>query len=58
MKQKVKVTINGQTTEGSFSIRNLDHFDVQKNTRAHVFKPKKGKGSFKRNKKVDNETNE
>ena len=29
------------------------HFEVQKNTRAAVFKPKKGKGSFKRNKKVE-----
>ncbi len=31
------------------------HFEVQKTTRANVFKPKKGKGSFKRNKKVEEE---
>ena len=29
------------------------HFEVQKNTKAGVYKPKKGKGSFRRNKKVD-----
>lgn len=29
------------------------HFEVQKNARANVFKSKKGKGSFKRIKKVD-----
>ena len=28
------------------------HFETQLKTRAHVYKPKKGKGSFKRNKKV------
>lgn len=32
-------------------LRNELHFEVQKKTRAHVFKPKKGKGSFRRNKK-------
>ena len=32
---------------------NKMHFAVQKTTRAQVFKPKKGKGSFKRNKKVN-----
>jgi len=31
------------------------HFEVQKNTRGTVFKPKKGKGSFRRNKKVTEE---
>lgn len=31
---------------------NKMHFAVQKNTRAQVFKPTKGKGSFKRNKMV------
>ncbi len=32
---------------------NKMHFEIQKNTRAAVFKPRKGKGSFKRNKKGD-----
>ena len=35
---------------------NKMHFEVQKNTRAAVYKAKKGKGSFKRNKKVDAES--
>ena len=34
---------------------NKMHFEVQKNIRAVTFKPKKGKGSFKRRKKVDYE---
>ena len=29
------------------------HLEIQKNNRAEVFKPKKGKGSFKRVKKVE-----
>ena len=29
---------------------NKIHFEAQLKNRAHVFKPKKGKGSFKRNK--------
>ena len=33
------------------------HFVIQKNTKAAVYKPKKGKGSFKRNKKVDETDN-
>ena len=32
---------------------NKMHFEVQKATRAIIYKPKKGKGSYKRNKKVD-----
>lgn len=31
------------------------HFEVQKTTRATIYKPKKGKGSFKRNKRVNEE---
>ena len=36
-------------------VRNEFHFNVQKTTRAHIYKPKKGKGSFKRNKRVEEE---
>lgn len=36
--------------------RNEMHFEVQRKTRANVFKPKKGKGSFKRVKRVDFES--
>lgn len=43
----IKIKIN-QT-----ELPNTMHFEVQKNTRAHVFTPKKGKGSFKRNKRVE-----
>lgn len=32
---------------------NKMHLHVQQTTRAHIFRPKKGKGSFKRNKKVN-----
>lgn len=46
-KVTIKVKIN-QT-----KLPNKIHFDVQKTTRAHIYKPKKGKGSFKRNKKVE-----
>ena len=31
---------------------NKMHFEVQRTTRAHIEKPKKGKGSFKRVKRV------
>ena len=34
---------------------NKMHFEVQKTTRANIYRPKKGKGSFKRNKKVEEE---
>ncbi len=34
---------------------NKRHFEVQKTTRATIYKPKKGKGSFRRNKKVGEE---
>ena len=32
---------------------NKINFEVQRTTRMNIFKPKKGKGSFKRNKKVN-----
>lgn len=34
-------------------VPNKMHFEVQKTTRSHIFKPKKGKGSFKRSKKAE-----
>lgn len=46
-KQVVKVSVNPT------KLPNKLHFEVQKKTRAVVFKPKKGKGSFKRKKRVD-----
>lgn len=55
MKRKIKVTdkITGKVIEHETEVRNLDHFNVQLHTRAQVFTPKKGKGSYKRNKKVE-----
>lgn len=35
---------------------NKMHFEVQKTTRASIYKPKKGKGSYKRNKRVERES--
>lgn len=55
MKKKIKITLNGKTIQGEVELRNLDHFEVQKTTRAQLFTPKKGKGSFKRNKKIEQE---
>ena len=46
--EKIKFTIKPDTIA-----RNELHFNIQIKTRANVFKPKKGKGSFKRNKRVD-----
>lgn len=46
-KEVIKVKVD-QT-----KLPNKMHLEVQKNTRANVFKPKKGKGSFKRVKKVE-----
>ena len=40
MKRKIKVTLNGKTTQGEVEIRNLDNFKVQLNTKAGVFKDK------------------
>ena len=51
MKKKITIKIKPE----DLNLRNEMHFEVQKRSRAHVFKPKKGKGSFKRNKKVDEE---
>lgn len=48
MKEKETIHIKVDQTK----LPNKLHFEVQKNTRGAVFKPKKGKGSFKRNKKV------
>jgi len=46
-KEVIKVKVN-QT-----QLPNKMHFETQLKTRAQVFKAKKGKGSFKRNKRVE-----
>lgn len=49
---KIKIKdFNGKTEIKEVSVRNEMHFEVQQRTRSSVFQPKKGKGSFKRNKK-------
>lgn len=50
MKRKIKIidNVSGKVIEGEKEVRNEMHFDVQRKTRAHVFKAKKGKGSFRR----------
>lgn len=40
MKRKVKITLNGKTSEHEYNVRNLDHFEVQKNTRMNIFRDK------------------
>jgi len=51
MKKKITIKIKPE----DLNLRNEMHFEVQRRTRATIQKPKKGKGSFKRNKKVDEE---
>lgn len=46
-KQIIKIKVD-QT-----KLPNKLHFEIQKKTKATIYKPKKGKGSFKRNKKID-----
>ena len=43
MKRKIKVVdkVTGKTLEGETEIRNTLHFDVQRKTRAHIFKDRK-----------------
>ena len=48
-KETIKIKVD-QT-----KLPNKLHFEVQKTTRATIYKPKKGKGSFKRNKKASEE---
>lgn len=51
MKKKVVLKVKVDQTK----LPNKLHFEVQKNTRAAVFKPKKGKGSYTRKIKVEEE---
>ena len=49
MKKKETIHIKIDQTK----LRNEMHFETQLKTRSHTFKPKKGKGSFKRKKRVE-----
>jgi len=49
MDKKITIKIKPEDVK----VRNELHFNVQRRTRANIFKNKKGKGSFKRNKRVE-----
>ena len=51
MKQKITIKIKPEDVK----VRNELHFAVQRRTRAHIYRPCKGRGSFRRNKKVEEE---
>lgn len=53
MKRKIKVVdkVSGKTEEHEFEVRNLDHFEIQRKTRAHVFRNRK---AYTRKKKHKN----
>ena len=52
MKKKIRFVdnINNKETVTEVNIPAKDHLEAQKKFKAVVFKPKKGKGSFRRNK--------
>lgn len=52
MKKKETIKVKVDQTK----LPNKMHFEVQKTTRAAIYKPKKGKGSYKRNKKVESDS--
>lgn len=55
MKKKIifRDNINNKTTESEVEVRDLKHLDAQIRFKAQVFKPKKGKGSFRRENKIN-----
>ena len=55
MKIKISSKLNNKEfiIEKEVKNRNLEHFNTQLNTHSTTIKPKKGKGSFKRNKKIE-----
>lgn len=59
MKIKVTSTLNNKkiVIEKEHKERNLMHLDSQIKFKSTIIKPKKGKGSFKRNKKGVNDEN-
>ena len=55
MKQKIRIIdkITGKTFEKEVNVRNRDHFEVQRNTRAHVFRNRKLYNRKVKHKKVE-----
>lgn len=56
MKRKIRFVdkINNKVTEKEIEIPNKEHFYAQLSNPSHIFKPKKGKGSFTRKQKYKN----
>ena len=53
MKKKIKIKgLDGKILEGEVKVRDLDHLEPCKKYKSAIMIPKKGKGSYKRNKKI------
>ena len=53
MKMKIKIKgLDGKILEREVKVRNLDHLEARKKYKSSIMLPKKGKGSYKRNKKI------
>ena len=54
MKRTYKIVDHktGKVITKEVKVRALDHFESQLKYKSSVYKPKKGKGSFKRNKRI------
>ena len=55
MKQKIKIidNVTGKIVVSEKEIRDLDHFEVQLRTRAHIFRDKKKYSRKKKHKNAD-----
>ena len=55
MKKKIRIIdkITGKNLEKEISVRNQDHFEVQRKTRAHVFRDRKLYNRKVKHKKVE-----
>ena len=53
MNKKIKIKgLDGKILEREFKVRDLDHLEACKKYKSSITIPKKGKGSYKRNKKI------
>ena len=56
MKIKIKIKdLDGKILEREVKVRDLDHLEACNKYKASIMIPKKGKGSYKRNKKISKE---
>ena len=56
MKMKIKIKgLDGKILEREVKVRDLDHLEACNKYKASIVIPKKGKGSYKRNKKISEE---